>query len=176
MRMIQPANPKGNQSWIFIGRTDAEVETPVLWPPDVKNWLIWKDPDSGKDWRQEEKGTTEDEMAGWHHGCSGHEFEQAPGVDDGQGGLACCSPWGRKDLNTTKWLNWTEWEYLREGGEEGDRGWAGWMASLIQWTWVWASVGRQWRTGKPGMLQCMGSQNVRHDWVIEQQWELWAFH
>ena len=91
---IQPVHPKGNQSWIFIGRTDTEAETPILWPPDVKNWLTGKDPDAGKDWRQEEKGTTEDEMVGWHYQLDGHEFEQAPGVGDGKGSLACCSPWG----------------------------------------------------------------------------------
>ena len=88
---IQPLNPKGNQSWIFIGRTDAEA--PILWPPDVKSWLIWKDPDAGKDWRQEEKEMTEDEVVGWHHRLDGHEFEQALGVGDGQGSLAWCSPW-----------------------------------------------------------------------------------
>ena len=93
---IQPVHPKGDQSWKFIGRTDAEAETPILWPPDAKHWLIGKDPDSGKDWRQEEKGTTEDEMVGWHHRLNGHEFEQAPGVGDGQGSLVCCSPWGRR--------------------------------------------------------------------------------
>ena len=82
-REIQPVHPKGNQSWIFIGRTDAEAETPILWPPDAKNWLIWKDPDAGKDWRWEEKGMTEDEMVGWHHQLNGHEFEQALGVGDG---------------------------------------------------------------------------------------------
>ena len=91
---IQPVHPKGDQSWVFIGRTDAEPETPVLWPPDVKSWLIGKDPDAGKDWGQEEKGTSEDEMVGWHHWWNGHEFEQAPGVGGGQGDLACCSPWG----------------------------------------------------------------------------------
>ena len=89
---IKPVNPKGNQSWMFIGRTDAEAEAPILWPPDAKNWLFKKDPDAGKDWRQEEKGMTEDEMVGWHHQLNGHEFKQAPGVDDGQEGLACCSP------------------------------------------------------------------------------------
>ena len=89
---IQPVSPKGNQSWIFIGRSDAEAETLILWPPDVKNWLNGKDPDAGKDWRQKEKGTTEDEMVGWHYRHDGHEFEQAPGVGDGQGSLACCSP------------------------------------------------------------------------------------
>jgi len=88
---IQPVHPKGNQSWIFIGRIDAEAEAPILWPPAVKNWLIWKDPDAGKDWRQEEKGSTEDEIVGWHHQLDGHEFEQALGVGDGQGSLACCS-------------------------------------------------------------------------------------
>ena len=91
---IQPVHPEGNQSWIFTVRTDAETEAPILWPSDAKNWLIGKDPDAGKDWRWEEKGTTEDEMVGWHHQLDGHEFEQALGVGDGQGGLACCSPWG----------------------------------------------------------------------------------
>ena len=93
----------------FTGRTNAKVETPILWPPDVKNWLIGKDPDAGKDWSGEEKGTTEDEMVGWHHRLDGHEFEKAPGVGDGQGGLACCSPWGHKELDTTEQLNWMNW-------------------------------------------------------------------
>ena len=101
---IQPVHPKGNQSWIFIGRADVEAETPILWLPDTKNWLIGKDPDAGQDWRQE-KGTTEDEMVGWHHRLNGHEFEQAPGVGDGQGTLACCSPWGGKESDTTEQLN-----------------------------------------------------------------------
>ena len=103
---IQPVHPKGDQSWIFIGRTDAEAETLIFWSPDVKNWLIRKDPAAGKDWRQEEKGMMEDETAGWHHWLNGHEFEQAPAVGDPQGRLACCSPWGHKGLNTTEWLNW----------------------------------------------------------------------
>ena len=103
---IQPVHPKGNQSRIFIGRSDAEAETPILWLPDVKSWLIGKDPDAGNDWRQEEKGTKEDEMVGWHHQCIGHKFEQALGVGDGQGTLACCCPWGHKEWNTTEWLNW----------------------------------------------------------------------
>ena len=94
---IKPVNPKENQSWMFIGRADAEAETPIVWPADMKNWLIGKDPDAGKDWRQEEKGMTEDEMVGWHHQHYGHEFEQALGVADGQGSLACCSPWGHKE-------------------------------------------------------------------------------
>ena len=103
---IKPVNPKGNQSWIFIGRTDAEVETPILWPPVVKNWLTGKDPDAGKDWSGDGKGTTEDTMVGWHHRLSGHVIEQAPGVGDGQGSLACCSPCGHKESDTTEWLNW----------------------------------------------------------------------
>ena len=103
---IQPVHPLGNQSWIFIGRTDAEVKTPILWPPDVKNWLIGKDPGAGKDWRQKEKGMTEDEMVGWHHQLNGHEFNQVPGVGDGEGSLVCCSPWGHKELDTTEQLNW----------------------------------------------------------------------
>ena len=93
---IQPVYPKGDQSWIFIGRTDAEAEAPILWPPDVKNWLLAKDPNAGEDWGQEEKGTTEDEMVGWHHRLNGHEFEQAPRVGDGQGSMVCCNPWGSK--------------------------------------------------------------------------------
>ena len=100
--------PKGNQSWIFIGRTDAEAEAPILWLPDVKNWLTRKDPDAGKDWRQEEKVTTEDELVGWHHRLDGHDFEQTPGVGDGQGSRACCSPWDRKESDRTEWLDWTE--------------------------------------------------------------------
>ena len=107
-KKIQPVHPKGNQSGIFIGRTDVEAETPILWPPDAKNWLIGKDLDPGKDWKQEEKGMTEDEMVGWHHWLNGHEFEQAPGIGDGQGSLACCSPWGHKESDTTERLNWTE--------------------------------------------------------------------
>ena len=105
---IQPVNPKGNQSWIFIGKTDAEVEAPLLWPLDVKNWLIGEDPDAGQDWRQEEKGTTKDEMVGWHHWLDLHVFEQASGIGDGQGSLACCSSRGCKESDTTEWLNWTE--------------------------------------------------------------------
>ena len=103
---IKPVNPNGNQSRIFTGKIDAEAETVILWPPDVKNWLIWKDPDAGKDWGQEEKGTTEDEMAEWHHQLDGQEFEQAPGVGNGQGSLACCNPWSHRELDMTEWLNW----------------------------------------------------------------------
>ena len=105
---IQPVHPKGDQSWVFIGRTDVEAETPILWPPDVKSWLIGKDPDAGKDWRQEAQGMTEDEMVGWHHRLNGHGFGWTPGVGDGQGGLACCGSWGHKESDTTERLNWTE--------------------------------------------------------------------
>ena len=102
---IQPVHPKGDQCWVFIGRTDVEAETPILWPPDAKNWLTGKDSDIGKDWRQEEKGMTEDEVVGWHHWLNGHESERAPGVGDGQGSLACCSPQGRKELDMTEETN-----------------------------------------------------------------------
>ena len=105
---IQPVHSKGDQSWVFIGRTDAKGETPILWSPHVKSWLTGKDFDAGRDWGQEEKGMTEDEMAGWHHGLNGHEFEWTLGVGDGQGGLACCDSWGCKESDTTEWLNWTE--------------------------------------------------------------------
>ena len=103
---IQPVHPKGDQSWVFIGRTDVEAETPILWWPDVKIWLIWKDSDAGKDWGQEENGTTEDEMVGWHHRLNGHGFGWTPGVDAGQGGLVCCTSWGHKESDMTERLNW----------------------------------------------------------------------
>ena len=106
---IQAVHPKGDQSWVFIGRTDAKAETPILWPPHAKSWLIGKDSDAGRHWRQEEKGTTEDEMAGWYHQLDGHEFEWTLGVGDGQGGLVCCDSWGLKESDTTEWLNWTDW-------------------------------------------------------------------
>ena len=113
-RDIKPVNPKGTQSWIFIGRTDAEA--PILWPPDVKNWLIGKGPDAGKNWGWEENGMTKNEMVGWHHWFNGHEFEQAPGVGDGQGSLECCSPWGCKELDMTKQL--TEAEDIKKRCQE----------------------------------------------------------
>ena len=99
---IKPVHPKGNQSWIFTGWADPEAEAPIVWPPDAKNWLIEKDPDAGKDWRQEEKGMTEDKMVGWHHWLDGRESEQFLGVGDGQGSLAWCSPWGHQQSDTTK--------------------------------------------------------------------------
>ena len=105
---VKPVSPKGNQSWIVIGRTDKEAETPLHWPPDAKKLTRWKRPWCWKDWRWEEKGATENEMVGWHHQLDGHEFEQALGVGDGQGGLACCSPWGHKELDMTEPLGWTE--------------------------------------------------------------------
>ena len=111
---IQPVHPKGNRSWVFIARTDVEAATPVLWPPHVKSWLTGKDSDARRDWRQEEKGTTEDEMAGWHHRLDGREFEWTPGVGDGQGGLACCDLWGHKESDMTEWLNWTKLKELRK--------------------------------------------------------------
>jgi len=99
---IQPVHPKGNQSWIFIGMMDAKAEAPTLWPPDVKSWLTGKDPDAGKDWGQEDKGSTEGEMVGWHHRLDGHKFEQAPGVGDGQGSLMCYNPGDHKELDMTE--------------------------------------------------------------------------
>ena len=123
---FKPVHPKGNQSWILIGKTDTEAETSILWPPDAKKRLVWKDPDPGKDWRQEEKGMTEDEMVGWHHRYDGHEFEEAPGVGDGQGSLACCSPWGCKESDTTEQLNLNElkiilnFSYPQKGSQHKD--------------------------------------------------------
>ena len=111
---IQPVHPEGDQPWDFFGRNDGKAETPVLWPPHAKSWLIRKDSDAGRDWGQEEKGTTEDEMAGWHHWLDGHESELIPGVGDGQGGLACCDSWGRKELDTTEWLIWSDFIWMVE--------------------------------------------------------------
>ena len=122
---IQPVHPKGDQSWVYGGRTDVEAETPILWPPDVKSWLSWKDPDAGKDWGQEEKGTTEDEIVRWHHRLNGHGFEWTPGAGDGQGDPACCGSWSRKELDTTERLNWAELMcekkcHLRETNRKSD--------------------------------------------------------
>ena len=105
---IQPVHSKGDQSWVFIGRTDAKAETPILWPPHAKSLLIGKHSDAGRDWGQEEKQMTEDEMAGWHHQLDGQEFEWTSGVGDWQRGLACCDSWGHKESDTTEWLNWTD--------------------------------------------------------------------
>ena len=116
---IKPVNPKGNQPWVFIGRTNAEIEAPILWLPDVKNQLMGKDPDAGKDWGQEEKGATEDEMVGWHHQLNGCEFAQTLGDSKGQGSLECCSPWGQKELDIVEQLNnsscwlWPQWSSWR---------------------------------------------------------------
>ena len=105
---IQPVHSEGDQPWVFFGGNDAKAEIPVLWPPHAKSWLIGKDSDAGRDWGQEEKGMTEDEMAGWHHWLNGRESEWTPGFGDRQGGLVCCNSWGRKELDTTEQLNWTE--------------------------------------------------------------------
>ena len=112
-KVIQPVHAKGDQSWVFIGRTDVEAETPILWLPDAESWLIWKDPDAGKDWEQEEKGMIVDEMVGWHHRLNGHGIGWTPGVGDGQGGLVCCSLWGHKESDMTEKLNWSELAFQR---------------------------------------------------------------
>jgi len=123
---IQPVHSKGDQFWVFFGKNDAKAETPILWQPHAKSWLIGKDPDAGRDWGQEEKGMTEDEMVGWHQWLDGRESEWTPGVGDGQGGLACCSPWGRKELDTTEWLNWTDLNRLERHGFRGH-----WLSFLL---------------------------------------------
>ena len=120
---IKLVNPKGNQSWIFTGSTDAEAETPILWPPNVKNWLTGKDPNAGKDWRQGEKGTTEDEMVGRNHRFNGHEFELTLADSEGQESLVCCSPWGYKELDTTEWLNNNNNRQLKSNSKDLDSSW-----------------------------------------------------
>ena len=139
---IQPVYPKGDQSWVFIGRTDVEAETPILWPPDAKGWLIWKNPDAGKDWGQEEKGTTEDEMIGWHHLLNGHGFGWIPGVGDGQGGLVCCGSCGCKESDTTKRLNWTElnWSYLALMPDWCIWGYIFWSPTFIAAIFYWVGI------------------------------------
>ena len=139
---IQPVHPKGNRSWIFTGRTDAEAETLIFWPLDAKSWLIWKDPHAGKDWGQEEKRTTEDEMVGWHHQFNGHGFGWTLGVGDGQGGLACCGSWGRKGSDTTERLNFTE-----PGRKD-------WSPSSHNWTNSWPCSNRNSSQNIVKFLQC----------------------
>ena len=161
-KKIKPIHPKGNQSWICIGRADAETETSILWPLDAKNWLIGKDPNAGKDWGQEEKGTTEGEMVGWHHWLDGYEFEQALGVGDGPGSLACCSPWSRKELDITEQLNWgnnnsackdqkEEIPLLVQGTLKyslclGVRIWEDWITSsqIMLWVPYWGASSIMW--------------------------------
>ena len=131
---IKTINPKGNQSWIFIGRTDAEAEAPILWLHDGKNWLIGKDPEVQKDWRQEEKGTTENQMTGWFHQLNGYELEQAPGDGEGQESLACCSPWGCKESDMAERLNGTDWlkeHYMdRKNVDKSNLRWVTWLIEV----------------------------------------------
>ena len=142
---IKPVNPKGNQPWLFIGRTDPEAEAPVLWPPDAKSWLIRKDLDARKNWRQEEKGVTEDEMVGWHYWFNGHEFEQTPWDSDGQRSLACCGSWGHKESDINQWLNnKNEWNVchfimlmsLPKGNRPVRRGRNSSVISSISWKFI----------------------------------------
>ena len=148
-KKIQPVHSKGDQSWVFIGGTDAKAETPILWPPHAKSWLTGKDPDAGRDWGQEEKGTTEDKMVGWHHRLNVHEFEWTPGVGDGQGGLVCSDSWGRKESDMTEWLNWTELRSLQSIRVIYTSRWSGatlfdcfspniWL-SVIRWS-IWSEL------------------------------------
>ena len=189
---FHPVHPKGDQSWVFIERTDIEAETPILWPPDVKSWLFWEDPDAGRDLGQEEKGMTEDEMVGLHCWLNEHEFEWSLGVGDGQEALACCGSWGHKELDTTEQVNWTELmlkqklQYFSHLMRRSDslektlmlgkievrrrrvkRGWEGWMTSPIWWTWVEQASGVGDGQGRSGVLQSMGSQRVGRDWGTE---------
>ena len=154
---IQSVHPKGDQSWVFNGRTDVEAKTPILWPPDVKSWLTEKDTDAGKDWEQEEKGTTEDKIAGWHHRLDGREFGWTPGVGDRQGSLVCCGSWGHKELDTTERLNWTE-----KGGQEVARSYRNWL-----YIWVTLSTNKKWGLGEQG-LSSPRNVNPRQDlWNVQ---------
>jgi len=145
---IQPVHSEGDQPWDFFGRNDAKAETPVLCPPHAKSWLIGKDSDAGRDWGQEEMGTTEDEMSGWHHWLDGRESEWTLGVGDGQGGLACFDSWGRKELDMTERLNWLNLSMEKAMAPH---------SSTLAWKIPW--------TEKPGRLQSMGSLRVGHNWV-----------
>ena len=142
---IQPVHSEGDQPWVFFGRNDAKAETPVLWPPHEKNWLIGKDSDAGRDWGQEEKGMTKDEMAGWHRWLNGREFEWTLGVGDGQGGLACCDSWGCKELDMTERLNWTE---LKEFGD------LDWIKMALCWQGVRSRTWTQLSLGRPDSQMC----------------------
>ena len=138
---IKLVHSKGNQSWIFIGRTDAKAKAPILWLADVKKRVIRKESDAGKDWSQEEKGTTENEMVGWHHQSYGHEFEQALGVGDKQGSLVCCSPWGRKESHRTEWLNWTQQkDLLYRTGKSVHCYLAAWTRGTFGREWICVSI------------------------------------
>ena len=160
---IQPVHPKGDQSWVFIGRTDAEAETPILWPSDVKNWLIGKDPHVWKDWRWKEKGTTEDELVGCHYWLKGHEFGWTPGAGDGQGGLACCSP--RVAKSWTRLSDWTalNWRVITLSKSQNHQKQAvekemTTHSSVLAWKISWAE--------EPGRLQSK-NHRVRHNWVTK---------
>ena len=159
--------PPGAKSWLIRKDPDVEAETPILYPPDAKNWLIWKDPVIGKDWRQEEKGMTEDEMVAWHHQLDGHESDWALGVGDRQGSLACCSPWGHKELDTTEWLNWTDSGTVTFLIERHLSQWHLLSIVLLKGIATHSSI-PAWRipwTEELGGLQSMRSQRVGHDWV-----------
>ena len=168
---IQPVHPKGDQSWVFIGRTDAEAETPILWPPHAKSWLIGKDPDAGRDWGQEEKGTTEDEMAGWHHRLDGHETEWTPGVGDGQGGLACCDSWGRKESDTTEQLNWMlfrQWLFCNhmDCSPPGSSAHGISQTRILEWVVISFSRASSWPRDQVSCGSCIGR------WIL-YHWASW---
>ena len=161
---IQPVHSKGDQSWVFFGKTDTKAETPILWTPHAKSWLIGKDSDAGRDWGQEEKGMTEDEITGWHHWLDGHEFGWTPRLGDGQGGLACCNSWGRKESDMTEGLNWTE---LMESSWH----WVTCLGNIPVWhpCWIKGMVcqnrlnGWRWRGGMKGLKWKSSNSSSEND-------------
>ena len=166
---IQPVHSKGDQPWVFLGRNDAEAEALVLWPPRAESWLIGKDSDAGRDWEQEEKWTTENEMAGWHHQLDGHEFEWTPGVGDGQGGLTCCHSWGRIESNRTERLNWTELKHNQWNYRTGPKRVLIFTKNQV-WIYWTPSITSTWKHSDKCWIKWLNLQKQGNQWRASNTW------